>query len=208
MGVWKRAGFSAPQLSSKVESPLNVCRRSLSEQVATPFLARPTRVHPSVFVARSAELLGDIEIGEDSSVFYGCVLRADINQIRVGTGTNIQDGTVIHLSRAYPSVIGNNVTVGHKAIIHACTIGNNVLIGMGAIIMDGAVIGDNSIVAAGAVVTMGKTFPANSLIVGSPAKRMRDLTLEEVDFVADSARRYVHVAREHNAFQAKKRGNS
>jgi len=138
-----------------------------------------------------------VELGSGSSVFYGCVLRADINEIKIGRSTNIQDNTVIHLSRKFPTIVGDDVTVGHSAVLHACTIGNNCLIGMSATVMDGAKIGDNSIVAAGALVSMNATFPPNSLIVGVPAKRVRDTTPQEVEFIRDSAVRYVEVARKH-----------
>src|SRR5436309_2430994 len=122
------------------------------------FLIKSPNIGERVFIAPNATVLGSVTLGARSSVFYNCVLRADINSIVVGEETNIQDSTVVHLSRKFPTIIGNRVTIGHAAIIHACTIGNDCLIGMGSIIMDGAVIGEGSIVAAGAIVTMGKQF--------------------------------------------------
>ena len=126
-----------------------------------------------VFVAEGACLVGDVTIGNDSSVFYNAVLRADLSSIVVGERTNIQDNVSVHLSLDEGVVIGNEVTVGHNAILHACTIDDNVLIGMGAIVMDGAHIKKNCVVGAGAIVTQGKEFPENSLVVGSPARVVR-----------------------------------
>jgi carbonic anhydrase/acetyltransferase-like protein (isoleucine patch superfamily) len=137
-------------------------------------------VGKKVFLAPGACLIGDVVIGDDSSVFYNCVLRADINSIRIGTRTNIQDNTVLHLADRFGVVIGNDVTIGHSAVIHACTIGDNTTIGMGAIIMDGAVIGANSIVGAGSLVPPGKVFPDGSLILGQPAQLKRNLTEDEI----------------------------
>lgn len=133
-----------------------------------------------VFLAEGACLIGDVTIGNDSSVFYNAVLRADLSNIVVGERTNIQDNVSVHLSLDQGVVIGNEVTVGHNAILHACTIDDNVLIGMGAIVMDGAHIKKNCVVGAGAIVTQGKEFPENSLVVGSPARVVRELTDDEI----------------------------
>ena len=133
-----------------------------------------------VFLAEGACLIGDVTIGNDSSVFYNAVLRADLSSIVVGERTNIQDNVSVHLSLDQGVVIGNEVTVGHNAILHACTIDDNVLIGMGAIVMDGAHIKKNCVVGAGAIVTQGKEFPENSLVVGSPARVVRELTDDEI----------------------------
>ena len=133
-----------------------------------------------VFLAEGARLIGNVTIGNDSSVFYNAVLRADLSSIVVGERTNIQDNVSVHLSLDQGVVIGNEVTVGHNAILHACTIDDNVLIGMGAIVMDGAHIKKNCVVGAGAIVTQGKEFPENSLVVGSPARVVRELTVDEI----------------------------
>ena len=146
-------------------------------------------VHPTAWVAPTASVVGDVVLSENVSILYGAVLRGDINEIRVGPGSNIQDGCVIHLSRQFGCHIGANVTVGHKAILHACRVGNEVLIGMGAIILDGAEIGDRCIIGAGSLVTGNKKIPAGSLVMGSPAKVIRELTEEEqagIKFWADS----------------------
>lgn len=152
----------------------------------------------SVFVADTARLSGDLEIGEHSSMWYGVVARGDVNVIRIGKRTNIQDGSVIHVSSAgIGTFIGDDVTVGHMALLHACTVGDGAFIGMKACVMDGSVIEPGAMVAAGALVTPGKTVPAGQLWTGSPARFWRDLTHDEKTMMADSARRYVNLAREY-----------
>ena len=151
------------------------------------------RLGERVFVADGAFLVGDVELGDDSSVFYGAVLRGDLAPIRVGMRTNIQDNVTVHVSTDVPAVIGNEVTVGHNAVLHACTIDDNVMVGMGAIVMDGAHIKKNCIVGAGAVVTQGKEFPENSLVLGAPAHVVRELTTEEIEGVRGGVERYVEI---------------
>ena len=159
------------------------------------FLDREPTIHPSAFVAPGADLIGDVTIGEGSSVWYGCVLRGDINRIVVGARSNIQDGSVLHLSDDFGVEIGDDVTIGHKALVHACTIEDGALIGMGAIIMDGAVVGARSIIGAGALVTAGTVIPPDSLVLGSPAKVVRELTEAERDEGRRLAAKYVLVSR-------------
>ncbi len=151
------------------------------------------RLGSRVFVAEGAILVGDVEVGDDSSVFYNAVLRGDLAPIRIGCRTNIQDNVTIHVSTDVPAVIGNEVTVGHNAVLHACTIDDNVMVGMGAIVMDGAHIKKNCIVGAGAVVTQGKEFPENSLVLGAPAHVVRELTTEEIEGVRGGVERYVEI---------------
>ena len=155
------------------------------------FLLRRPQVAASAFIAPNATLLGDVTIGEQASVWYGAVLRGDINRIVIGDRTNVQDGSVLHLSAEHGCLIGKDVTVGHMAMLHACTIGNEVLIGMGAIILDGVEIGDRCIIGAGALVTQHKKIPAGSMVMGSPAKVVRELTVEEQEGIAGWAARYV-----------------
>ena len=147
----------------------------------------------SVFVAESADLIGDVRAGENCSFWYNVTVRGDIAPVILGDNTNIQDNSVIHVGHDVPAVIGSNVTIGHSAIIHACTIEDNTLIGMGAIILDFAVIGKESIVGAGALVTGGKKFPPRSLILGSPARRVRELTDEEIHGIYKNASSYVDI---------------
>lgn len=145
---------------------------------------------PDVYVADGARIIGRVTVGPDSGVWFNCVLRADDNEIIIGATTNIQDGTVIHCEPDYPTVIGDNVTVGHNAVIHGCTIGNNCLVGMGAVVLTGAQIGDNCIVGAGSLITTGKVIPTGSLVVGSPGRVIRQLTDEERQTIRWSAMHY------------------
>lgn len=139
------------------------------------------RIHESAFIAETAAVIGDVAIGADSSIWYGCVLRGDVNNIRIGERTNIQDRTVIHVSRkTHPTTVEDEVTIGHSATVHGCHIESGSLIGIGAIVLDGAVIGRNSLVAAGSLVTPGTVVPEGSLVMGSPAKVRRELSDEEI----------------------------
>jgi len=149
----------------------------------------------TTFIAPGAVVIGAVELGAESSVWYGSVLRGDINRIIIGAQSNVQDGSVLHVSDDHACVLGDRVTVGHRAIVHACTVGDEVLVGMGAIILDGAIIGARSIIAAGALVTKGKVIPEGSLVVGSPAKVVRMLTPEEQAANAKLALKYVEVSR-------------
>ncbi|WIV10756.1 gamma carbonic anhydrase family protein [Proteiniborus sp. MB09-C3] len=149
------------------------------------------------FIADSAEIIGQVKVGEYTSIWYNCVLRGDENSIIIGNHTNIQDGTVIHISKDYSTEIGDYVTVGHKAIVHACKIGDNVLVGMGTIILDGAVVEDNVLIGAGSIVTTGKRIPSGSLVLGSPAKVVRSLTNDEIEHLKQSAIDYVRYAEKH-----------
>ena len=144
-----------------------------------------------VFIAEGAKVIGDVEIGDDSSVFYNAVIRADLAEIRIGKRTNIQDNVTVHLSTGVGVHVGDDVTVGHNAILHACDVDDHVLIGMGAILMDGAHIKSDCVVAAGAVVTQNKEFPERSLIVGAPAHVVRELTEDEIRKFHENAEHYL-----------------
>ncbi|MDP2842943.1 MAG: gamma carbonic anhydrase family protein [Acetobacterium sp.] len=145
----------------------------------------------TIFIAKSADVVGKVKLGNFISVWFQVVLRGDVDSITIGDRTNIQDGSVVHVAAGYPTIIGEGVSIGHKAIIHGCEIGDNVLVGMGAIILNGAKIGENSIVGAGSLVTQGKVFPPNSLIMGSPAKVVRELKPEEIQSIRDNAEEYL-----------------
>lgn len=161
-----------------------------------PYGGKTPRLAPGTLVASGAQLIGDLEIGADSSIWFNVVVRADVHHIRIGARTNIQDNSTVHVTEGEaPCIIGNDVTVGHNAIVHACTVEDLCLIGMGAIILDHAVIGAGSLVGAGALVTQGKRFPPRSLIIGSPAKAVRTLTDEELAGLRESAAHYVTTAR-------------
>jgi carbonic anhydrase/acetyltransferase-like protein (isoleucine patch superfamily) len=159
---------------------------------------RPS-IHASAFVAPGASLIGRVEIGRDSSIWYNVVARADINFIRIGERTNIQDTTVLHVTHELPVIIGDDVTVGHRALIHGCTVGNGSLIGMGAILLDAVQVGAQALVAAGAVVREGFTVPEGTLVAGIPARIVRDLTPEERARLMTSAQNYVEYARHHQS---------
>lgn len=155
------------------------------------FLRRKPKLGQGVYIARGAAVLGDVTLGDYSSVWYNAVLRGDINRIVVGHHSNIQDNAVLHLADDFQCKLGNYVTVGHSAVVHACTVGNEVLIGMGAVILDGAVIGAQSIIGAKALVTQGMKIPAGSLVLGAPAKVVRALTAKERAGVKHWADKYV-----------------
>lgn len=154
-----------------------------------------------VFIAPGAKIIGDVVIGKESSVYYNAVIRGDIASVRIGEKTNIQDNVTIHLSQGRGVVIGNHVSIGHNAVVHACIIEDCSTIGMGAVVMDGARIRKHSIVGAGSIVTAGKDFPEYSLILGTPARYVRELTAEEVQGIVENAESYV-------ALIAKQSGNS
>lgn len=143
------------------------------------FLRAKPRLGAGVYIAKGAVVVGDVRIGDHSSVWYNAVVRGDINYIEIGHHTNIQDNAVLHLADDYPCILGNYVTVGHSAVVHACTLGNEVLVGMGAIVLDGAKIGDQCLIGAKALVTGGMEAPPGSLLLGSPAKIVRALSDKE-----------------------------
>lgn len=149
----------------------------------------------SAWVADSAEVMGDVVLGEDVSVWFGVVIRGDTDTIRIGARSNIQDLSVLHADLGMPLQIGTGVTVGHKVMLHGCTIGDDSLIGIGAIVLNGAKIGKACLVGAGALVTEGKAFPDGSMIIGSPAKAVRSLTPEQLQGLRESAAHYVANAR-------------
>jgi carbonic anhydrase/acetyltransferase-like protein (isoleucine patch superfamily) len=158
------------------------------------FLRKPPTLGKNVYIAKGAVVFGDVTLGDHSSIWYNAVLRGDINRIVVGDHTNIQDNSVLHLADDYPCIVGNYVTVGHSAIVHACTIGNEVLVGMGATILDGATIADQCLIGANALVTAETQIPAGSLVLGSPAKVARQLTPEERANLKTWAEKYVRYA--------------
>ena len=162
----------------------------LEKQLDT-FLRKKPKLGKGVYLAKTAVVLGDVTIGAHSSVWYGAVLRGDINRIVVGHHTNIQDNAVLHLADDFACIVGNYVTVGHSAIVHACMVGDEVLIGMGAVILDGAVVGKQSLIGAKAVVTQGMKIPPGSLVLGAPAKVVRKLSKEERAGLKWWAQKYV-----------------
>jgi carbonic anhydrase/acetyltransferase-like protein (isoleucine patch superfamily) len=157
-----------------------------------PHRGRTPRVHRSAYVDESAQVIGDVDIGEESSVWMAVVIRGDVNRIRIGRRSNIQDGTIVHVMKdTHETIVGDDVTIGHAAVIHGCTIEDRCLIGMSAILLNGAHVGSGSIVAAGSLVVEGMQVPARSLVMGSPARVKRPLRDEEVDGIQAYADRYV-----------------
>jgi carbonic anhydrase/acetyltransferase-like protein (isoleucine patch superfamily) len=163
------------------------------------------KIDKSVFIAPSADIIGNVTIAEDSSIWFGVVIRGDVHKITIGKRTSIQDLSMIHvthyknpdMSDGYPTIIGDDVTVGHKVMLHGCKIGNGSLIGMNATILDGAEIGEGSIVGAHSLITQNKKFPPRSLIIGSPAKVVRELSEQEVNDLILHAKRYVQFKNEY-----------
>ena len=163
-----------------------------------PFRGIGPRVHPSAWIAPTAAVIGDVEIGARSSVWYACVLRGDSNFIRVGAGTNIQDGTIVHINRHdFPTIIGNDVSIGHAAIVHACTLHDRAFVGMGATVLDGCVIEEGGMIGAGALLPPGKRIGRNELWLGSPARLIRVMSTEERAKWDETASHYAALAQEH-----------
>ncbi len=157
-----------------------------------PYKGITPRVHPTAFVDASAQVIGDVEIGETSSIWMNAVVRGDVHWIRIGARSNIQDGTVVHvMNGTNPTTIGDDVTIGHGAIVHGCTLQNRILIGMGAIVLNGVVVGEDSIVAAGTLLAEGTRVPPRSLVMGTPGKVRRELSEEDIASIRTYAERYV-----------------
>lgn len=156
-------------------------------------------VHPSAFVADSAQVIGQVSLGAEASVWFGCVVRGDTELISIGAGSNIQDASVLHADYGFPLQVGERVTVGHQVMLHGCHIGDESLIGIGAVVLNGARIGKHCLVGAGALVTEGKEFPDGSLILGSPAKVVRTLTPEQIEGLRASAQHYIENARRYRS---------
>ncbi|MFD1105054.1 gamma carbonic anhydrase family protein [Sphingobium olei] len=173
-----------------------------------PFNGKTPVIHPSAFIAPGCRIIGDVEIGEDSSVWYNCVIRADVNRIRIGARTNIQDGTVIHCDGAgerqdgrpldgWPTIIGDDVLIGHIAMVHGCVLHDRAFVGLGAVVMSGCTVESDAMLAAGAMLTSGKTVGNRQLWAGRPAKFMRDLSDEALIDMREGVDHYVHNAKAH-----------
>jgi len=179
-----------------------------------PYRGVTPKIHPSAFIAPGAVIIGDVEVGANASIWFGCVLRGDVNYIRIGAGTNIQDGTVIHTAsglqsarlgqgaekipeKGYPTLVGDNVTVGHMTLLHACTIESGSFVGMKSAVMDGAKIQSGGMLAAGALLTAGKIIAKGQLWAGSPAKYWRDLTKDDLAQFDLRAQQYAELAAEY-----------
>jgi len=163
-----------------------------------PFAGKAPQLGPEAWVAETAAVIGDVVLGPRASVWYGAVVRGDVEKIRIGADSNIQDNSVIHVdSSGFSTLVGERVTVGHRVVLHGCRVGDGALIGIGAIVMNGAEIGEGALVGAGALVPPGAKIPPGMLAVGAPARVKRPLTDEERQDLRESAPHYVHLAREH-----------
>ncbi len=168
------------------------------EPCVLPFQGVTPTIAASAWLAPGAVVIGDVTLAEDVSIWYGCILRADVNRIRVGARSNIQDGSVLHVTRnRYATEVGEDVTVGHRAVVHGCRVGDGALIGIGAIVLDGAEVGEGALIGAGAVVTPGTRIPAGSLALGTPARVVRELDPDELSTQRSRTLLYVDLARQH-----------
>ncbi len=164
----------------------------------TAFRETAPRIHTTAFVTEDAIVIGDVEIGEEASIWFGSILRGDVNYIRIGARTNIQDACVVHVSsKDHPTILEDEITVGHRVTLHGCYVETGCLIGIGSILLDGSRIGRNSLVAAGTLITPGTVIPPNSLVMGTPGKVRRELTVDEIDNLASSWKNYVRLSREY-----------
>lgn len=167
-----------------------------------PFNGISPKIQDTAFIAEDAVVIGDVEIGENASVWFGSIVRGDVNFIRIGDRTNIQDASVIHVSsKTHSTILENDITVGHRVTLHGCYIETGCLIGIGAILLDGVRIGRNSLVAAGSLITPGTIIPPRSMVMGSPAKVKRQLTEEEIDGIAKNVAKYVELSAIYKAMQ-------
>ncbi|MFP4330644.1 MAG: gamma carbonic anhydrase family protein [Spirochaetaceae bacterium] len=165
-----------------------------------PYGGKRAEIDPTVFLADGVRIVGEVSIGPESSIWYNSVIRGDVHYVRIGRATNIQDLSMLHVTHdTHPLEIGDEVTVGHKAILHGCTVESRCLIGMGAVVLDGAVVEEGAMVAAGAVVPPGMRVATGTLVAGVPAKVIRELSLSEKESFLPSAERYLHYAREHRS---------
>lgn len=170
-----------------------------------PFRSKLPQIDQSAFVAQNATIIGDVELAASVGVWYGCVIRGDVNEIRIGQGTNIQDLTMIHCAeRGQGTYLGSGITVGHSAVLHACTVEDNAFIGIQACVMDDCIVEKGAMVAAGALVTPGKIVKSNEVWAGSPAKKLRDINKNDLDFFEVNRERYQRLAREYNLEQYQK----
>jgi carbonic anhydrase/acetyltransferase-like protein (isoleucine patch superfamily) len=164
------------------------------------FEEKAPELHKDVFIASDAVVLGQVRVGSGSSIWYGCVVRGDVHRITIGERTNIQDRSVLHVTTGvHPAEVGDEVTIGHAAVVHGCRVGSRTLVGIGAIVLDGVEIGEGSVVAAGALLPPGRSYPPGSLIVGAPATVKRAVTEDERAWVIRSAAQYVALAQRHLA---------
>ncbi|KAL5713583.1 Gamma carbonic anhydrase 2 [Ranunculus cassubicifolius] len=210
VGFWIReTGQAMDRVGSLLQGSYYLKEQLNRHRTIMDIYDKAPAVDKDAFVAPSASVIGDVHVGKASSIWYGCVLRGDVNSIRVGSGTNIQDNALVHVARnslsgkIIPTIIGNNVTIGHSAIIHACTVEDEAFVGMGATLLDGVVVEKNAMVAAGSLVKQNTRIPLGEVWGGNPAKFLRKLTQEEIAFISQSAVNYTNLAQVHAVENAK-----
>ena len=210
VGFWIReTGQALDRLGCRLQGNYFFHEQISRHRTLMNIFDKAPHVHKEAFVAPSASLIGDVEVGQGSSIWYGCVLRGDANNVQVGSGTNIQDNSVVHVAKSnlsgkvFPTIIGDNVTVGHSAVLQGCTVEDEAFVGMGATLLDGVVVEKHGMVAAGALVRQNTRIPCGEVWGGNPAKFLRKLTDEEIAFIAESAANYSNLAKAHAVENAK-----
>ncbi|KAL8130623.1 hypothetical protein V2J09_019778 [Rumex salicifolius] len=210
VGFWiRKSGQALDRLGLGLQGGYYVEEQLSRHRALMNIFDKAPVVDKDAFVAPGASVIGDVQLGAKSSIWYGCVLRGDVNSISVGEGTNIQDNSLVHVAKSnlsgkvFSTIIGDNVTVGHSAVIHGCTIEDEAFVGMGAILLDGVVVEKHAMVAAGALVRQDTRIPAGEVWGGNPAKFMRKLSDEEIAFISQSASNYTNLAQVHAAENAK-----
>eukprot|EP00850_Spirogloea_muscicola_P003833 SM000016S01821 [mRNA] locus=s16:68410:70198:- [translate_table: standard] len=204
VGMWVReTGQALDRLGCRLQGSTAFKEQLSRHRTLMNLMDKAPAVDKDAFVAPSAALIGDVAVGKHSSIWYGAVLRGDVNYIRVGARTNIQDGTIVHVAKTNvsgnvaPTVIGSDVTVGHNAVLHACTVEDESFVGMGATLLDGVVVEKGAMVAAGSLVTQNTRIPSGQIWAGNPAKFLRNLSSEESAFISKSAENYASLGAEH-----------
>lgn len=210
VGFWIReTGQAIDRLGSRLQGNYYFQEQLSRHRTLMNIFDKVPTIHKDAFIAPSASVIGDVQVGQGSSIWYGCVLRGDVNNIRVGSGTNIQDNSLVHVAKSnlagkvLPTIIGDNVTVGHSAVLHGCNVEDEAFVGMGATLLDGVVVEKHGMVAAGSLVRQNTRIPAGEVWAGNPAKFLRKLTEEEVAFISQSAINYANLAQVHAAENAK-----
>ncbi|RCV23840.1 hypothetical protein SEVIR_5G035000v4 [Setaria viridis] len=210
VGFWIReTGQALDRLGCRLQGNYFFHEQISRHRTLMNIFDKTPHVHRDAFVAPSASLIGDVQVGPGASIWYGCVLRGDANNIQIGSGTNIQDNSLVHVAKSnlsgkvFPTIIGENVTVGHSAVLQGCTIEDEAFVGMGATLLDGVIVEKHGMVAAGALVRQNTRIPSGEVWGGNPAKFLRKLTDDEIAFIAESAANYFSLSKEHAAENAK-----
>ncbi|XP_066311788.1 gamma carbonic anhydrase 1, mitochondrial-like isoform X1 [Miscanthus floridulus] len=210
VGFWIReTGQALDRLGCRLQGKYFFHEQISRHRTIMNIFDKTPHVHKDAFVAPSASLIGDVQVGPGASIWYGCVLRGDGNNIQIGSGTNIQDNSLVHVAKSnlsgkvFPTIIGNNVTVGHSAVLQGCTVEDEAFVGMGATLLDGVVVEKHGMVAAGALVRQNTRIPCGEVWGGNPAKFLRKLTDDEIAFIAESAANYSSLSKAHADENAK-----